>query len=120
MFAKSLVHALVVAVYYKNIEIVENGQEAVDRVKAIDFEFVLMDCQMPVMDGYEATRSIRALPDERKSLPVIAVTAHALPGDRELRAFFAENEDRFARPGRLDVDAAFVISGPGVRRRSMI
>ncbi len=59
-----------------------NGEEAVRAVKEKDFEVVLMDIQMPVMDGYQATREIRK--DERlKDLPIIAMTAHAMTGDRE-------------------------------------
>jgi len=62
--------------------IATNGEEAVRAVKEKDFEAVLMDVQMPVMDGYKATREIRK--DERhKDLPIIAMTAHAMTGDRE-------------------------------------
>lgn len=64
------------------VTIAANGEEAVRAVKEKDFEVVLMDIQMPVMDGYQATREIRK--DERlKDLPIIAMTAHAMTGDRE-------------------------------------
>lgn len=59
---------------------VQDGAEAVDAVKEQDFDLVLMDCQMPGVDGYEATRRIRAL---GYGLPIIALTAHALEGERE-------------------------------------
>jgi two-component system sensor histidine kinase/response regulator len=65
-------------------QIANNGQEAVARVREYEFDLVLMDCQMPVMDGYEATMAIRALPDGRGSvLPIVALTANAMQGDRQ-------------------------------------
>ena len=62
-----------------------NGREALDQLGRHDFDCVLMDIQMPVMDGLEATRRIRAASVERVSpeIPVIALTGHAMPGDRE-------------------------------------
>ena len=61
-----------------------NGREAVERVRQHSFDLVLMDCQMPVMDGYEATVAIRGLPDGRgAALPIVALTANAMRGDRE-------------------------------------
>ena len=58
-----------------------NGQVAVDRVRIEKFDLVLMDCQMPVMDGYAATAAIRALPEDRRRVPILALTANALQGD---------------------------------------
>jgi CheY-like chemotaxis protein len=58
-----------------------NGQVAVDRVRAEKFDLVLMDCQMPVMDGYAATAAIRALPEGRRGIPILALTANAMQGD---------------------------------------
>lgn len=64
------------------VDLAENGERALDALKRRHYEAVLMDCQMPVMDGYEATRRIRQNPDWQ-SLPVIAVTANVMQGDRE-------------------------------------
>jgi CheY-like chemotaxis protein len=62
--------------------IVDNGEEAVEAVQTQDFDAVLMDVQMPLLNGFEATAQIRELPG-RKDLPIIAMTAHALKGDEE-------------------------------------
>ncbi|MFH2211522.1 MAG: ATP-binding protein, partial [Pseudomonadota bacterium] len=63
-------------------DVAVNGAEAVEMVSRADYDGVLMDCQMPVMDGYEATRKIRA-DAHYADLPIIAMTANALPGDRD-------------------------------------
>lgn len=81
-----------------------NGQEALDLLaRDADFDGVLMDCQMPVMDGYTATRHIRQQP-RFASLPVIAMTANTMTGDRE-RALAAGMNDQIAKP--LDVAGMF-------------
>ena len=77
---------------------VGNGQEAVARVCEADFDLVLMDVQMPGLDGFEATAMIRKLPDERKArVPIVAMTAHALKGDRE-RCLQAGMDNYIAKP----------------------
>ena len=64
------------------VHVASNGREAVDAVSARDYDVVLMDIQMPELDGFEATHAIRAMP-KGKHLPIIGLTAHALSGERE-------------------------------------
>ena len=79
-----------------------NGQEAVDLVESQEFDGILMDIQMPVMDGYTATREIRKKPG-LDDLPIIAITANAMAGDRD-KALAAGMNDHIPKP--LDVDQA--------------
>jgi len=72
---------------------VNNGREAVEAVERELFDLLLMDIQMPEMDGVEATRMIRSFPDERANLPIVAMTAHAMKGDRE--RFLAAGLDHY-------------------------
>jgi CheY-like chemotaxis protein len=70
--------------YSLAVTLAENGKQALEALQQGErrFDIVLMDCQMPVMDGYEATRNIRENP-EWQDLPVIAVTANVMQGDRD-------------------------------------
>ena len=65
------------------VEVVENGAEAIDAVRQGDYDVVLMDVQMPVLDGLQATKQIRALPSPKNGVPIIAVTAHAMAGAKD-------------------------------------
>lgn len=58
-----------------NVTITENGQEALNELKEKHFDIILMDLMMPVMDGFEATKTIRALGSEKRNIPIIAVSA---------------------------------------------
>jgi PAS domain S-box-containing protein len=65
------------------VDIAENGHQAVDAMRRADYDLILMDIQMPELDGIQATRQIRALPFPKCDIPIIALTAHALAGVRE-------------------------------------
>jgi two-component system sensor histidine kinase/response regulator len=79
---------------------VETGQQAVERVRADDFDLVLMDVHMPEMDGFAATRAIRAqerVAGQGRHLPIVALTADALAGDAE-RSLEAGMDDHLTKP----------------------
>jgi len=83
-------------------EIVPNGAEALRRLSTARFDLVLMDCQMPEMDGFEATRAIRAneaASAAAKRIPIVALTANAMAGDRE-RCLEAGMDDYVSKPFR--------------------
>ncbi|MCL1057443.1 PAS domain S-box protein [Shewanella gelidimarina] len=65
------------------LSIADNGQIALEKLATQSFDLVLMDCQMPVMDGYQATQALRKIP-ELAELPVLAMTANAMAGDKEM------------------------------------
>jgi CheY-like chemotaxis protein/HPt (histidine-containing phosphotransfer) domain-containing protein len=79
------------------LDAVANGAEALEAISRGDYALVLMDLQMPVLDGLEATRRIRALPGPKSRLPVVAMTAHAMTGDRE-RCLAAGMDDYISKP----------------------
>ncbi|MER2527204.1 MAG: response regulator [Candidatus Competibacter denitrificans] len=85
------------------VETAQNGVMAVQMAHAHRYDLVLMDCQMPDVDGYEATRRIRALElvEGRERMPIIALTASALPGDRE-RCLAAGMDDYLKKPFFLE------------------
>ncbi|WP_321417852.1 ATP-binding protein [uncultured Desulfobacter sp.] len=86
------------------VDCVFNGQQAIERLGQKHYDGILMDCQMPVMDGYTATQKIRQNP-EFKKLPIIAMTAHAMVGDRQ-KSIDAGMNDYISKP--LNVDKMFM------------
>ncbi|MEM6913224.1 MAG: ATP-binding protein [Pseudomonadota bacterium] len=112
------VNAMVIQAILKakidSLTIVENGAEAVDAVSNGNFDVVLMDKQMPVMDGVEATKRIRALDESVASIPIIAVTADAFAAAQE--ELMEAGADRYLakpiKPNDLKKTIVDVVSGP--------
>jgi CheY-like chemotaxis protein len=80
-------------------EVVSNGLEALEAIQQTAYAAVLMDCQMPELDGYETARTIRQREDESTHLPIIAATAHSMSGDRE-KCLAAGMDGYIAKPFR--------------------
>jgi two-component system, sensor histidine kinase and response regulator len=86
-------------------EFAHNGLEAVRMAGANEYAAIMMDCQMPELDGYEETRRIRAAEDGHH-VPIIAMTVHSMNGDRD-RCLAASMDDYLSKPVRYDqLDAA--------------
>ena len=79
------------------IEVAENGEEAVAKVKNRRYDLIFMDVQMPVMDGFQATQEIRSLEDGASSTPIVAVTANAFQSERE-KCFSYGMDDYLTKP----------------------
>jgi signal transduction histidine kinase/DNA-binding response OmpR family regulator len=86
-------------------DVAGNGSEALNVLGQVRYDAVLMDCQMPEMDGYEATREVRRGEHEGRHLPIIAMTASAMAGDRE-RCLAAGMDDYISKPVKLHIVAA--------------
>jgi CheY-like chemotaxis protein len=84
------------------IEIAENGATAIEKIKLHDYDLVLMDMEMPVMNGYEAAAVIRQ--ELKNNIPIIAMTAHALPGEKE-KCLQAGMNEYISKP--IDEDLLF-------------
>jgi PAS domain S-box-containing protein len=88
--------------YGHDAEVVSNGREALDRLKKESFDLVLMDVQMPEMDGYEATAAIREMEKATGGhIPILAMTAHVMKGDEE-RCLEAGMDGYVAKPIKVD------------------
>jgi signal transduction histidine kinase/CheY-like chemotaxis protein len=81
-------------------QVADNGALAIEALKQGDFDIVLMDCQMPVLDGFHASARIREIEGARKHTPIIAMTANAMQGDRE-RCLAAGMDDYMPKPVTL-------------------
>ena len=88
------------------VDVASNGYEAIEAIQKKNYKMILMDVQMPEMDGFEATKKIRALGADYTNLPIIAMTAYAMAGDRE-RCLDAGMNDYLSKP--LNVEELFNI-----------
>jgi signal transduction histidine kinase/ActR/RegA family two-component response regulator len=84
-----------------SVDTAEDGRQAIDAALAHDYDLVLMDCDMPVVDGFEASRAIRRREGAGRHVPIVAMTASALSGDRE-RCLAAGMDDYLSKPTRLE------------------
>lgn len=97
-----------------SVEAVNNGRDAVVLLPSMDFDGILLDCQMPVMDGYTASRKIREN-EHFKDLPIIALTANALKGDRE-KVLAAGMNDYITKP--INVNKMFRVMAKWITPRN--
>ena len=100
------------------VDVADNGELAVEAVRVGDYDVVLMDVQMPVLDGVQATQRIRALPPPQRAVPIIALTAHAMTGAKE-EYIAAGMDDYLSKPlddvalfSKLNEVAAGIIGWP--------
>jgi CheY-like chemotaxis protein len=89
------------------IEVAEDGLRALERMRAGDLDLVLMDCHLPLLDGWEATRRWRRSEPPGTRLPIVALTANAVLGDRE-RCLEAGMDDYLAKPVEMEQLVAIV------------
>ena len=94
-----------------------NGQEALDLLAAKSYDLVLMDCQMPVLDGYETTKKLREREKGDRHIFIIALTAHAMPGERE-KCLAAGMDDYLSKPVDLGALAAALKNYEVVKNQS--
>lgn len=96
------------------VDIAGNGLEAVAKIQDKDYDMVFMDCQMPEMDGFQATSRIRKMQGGGRRVPIVAMTAHAMESDRQ-KCLNADMDDYLAKPVKLSALQSMVAkyaSGP--------
>ncbi len=92
--------AVLFAPYGIKLEFAENGMQAIEKIKVTHFDIILMDMEMPVMNGYEATTIIRQ--QLKINIPIVALTAHALPGEKE-KCMLLGMDDYILKPIQEDL-----------------
>lgn len=97
--------ALLLSDWGYDFDIVEDGKEAIEKLQTVDFQLILMDIQLPIMDGYAATAAIRH--ELKNPIPIIATTAHAFPGERE-KCLAAGMNDYISKPLQEDIVLAVI------------
>ena len=97
-------------------DVAVNGEEAVNACVYKSYDVIFMDCQMPVMDGYKATRKIREAEGEKKHTPIIAMTAYAMEGDRE-KCIEAGMDDYISKP--ISLDALYEILRENMKKKEI-
>ncbi len=85
--------------FHYRADVAGNGREALAALAMADYDAMLLDCQMPVMDGFETARAIRASSESYRGMPIIAMTANVMPGDRE-RCMESGMDDFVGKPVR--------------------
>ncbi|MEM6558694.1 MAG: response regulator [Myxococcota bacterium] len=100
MINREVVKSLLGNLGYEPV-LVNDGQEAVDALMGANYDIVFMDCQMPKLDGYDATREIRRREGSVRHTPIVAMTAHAMVGDRD-KCLAAGMDDYLTKPVKLE------------------
>lgn len=99
------------------VDVAADGREAVDMIEGREYDIVFMDCQMPEIDGYEATREVRRREKDERHTPIIAMTAHAMEGDRE-KCLAAGMDDYIPKP--IDRQALLAVLSRWTRSRDLV
>jgi len=84
-----------------SVDVASNGRDTLELISIMNYDLIFMDCEMPEMDGYETTREIRKIMTGKSRIPIIAMTAHALIGDRE-KCIQAGMDDYLAKPIKME------------------